>query len=143
MNNALVQSNNDVYSFLESSLARQQEQGTAMQMMLSQMKKVEANVLETAAKVEVLAKEIRDENRLLPSEIDELFQATVSRSIELTKMTPGVEESQFTPYVGKYRKLIWRKMNKHFGVSKYIHIKRIDFENAIEFAKSFDPKDYI
>ncbi|EJW19191.1 ORF6C domain-containing protein [Paenibacillus alvei] len=143
MNNALVQSNNDVYSFLESSLARQQEQGTAMQMMLSQMKKVEANVLETAAKVEVLAKEIRDENRLLPSEIDELFQATVSRSIELTKMTPGVEESQFTQYVGKYRKLIWRKMNKHFGVSKYIHIKRIDFENAIEFAKSFDPKDYI
>ncbi|BFH10840.1 ORF6C domain-containing protein [Paenibacillus melissococcoides] len=143
MSNLLVQNQGDVYSFLEHSFKRQQEQGAAMQVMLSQMKKVEANVLETAAKVEVLAKEIRDENRLLPSEIDELFQATVTRSIELTKMTPGVEEAQFTKFVGKYRKMIWRKMNRHFGVSKYIHIKRIDFEKAVEFAKSFDPKEYI
>lgn len=132
-----------VYSFLQKSIESQREQGNAMEVMLNRMMEIENGVNETAAEISILAKQIKDENRLLPAEIDDLFMAVVNKSTALAKIRHNEEDEKFTKIVGKYRKNIWSKMKKKFGTSKYIHIKRIDFTPAIDFVNSFDPEDYI
>lgn len=132
-----------VYSFLQKTLEKSREQDNALQLMLNRMLEVETNVNETAAEIKVLAKEIRDENRLLPSEIDELFEAVVAKSVSLAKVRNEEEDEHFPRVVGKYRKFIWSKLKKRFGTSKYIHIKRIDFNPALQFVAEFNPEDYI
>lgn len=39
--------------------------------MLERMQEIESNVSEAHAEIQILAKQIRDENRLLPAEIDD------------------------------------------------------------------------
>ena len=134
---------NQVYSFLQKSLENQREQGNALEIMLGRMIDIESNVLQSAAEIKVLAKEIRDDNRLLPAEIDDLWVAVRDKSTELAKIRHKEEDDSFTRVVGKYRKNIWSKMKKKFGTSKYIHIKRVDFKPALEFVSGFDPEDYM
>ncbi|MGG4217267.1 ORF6C domain-containing protein [Paenibacillus jamilae] len=137
------QESNQVYSFLQKSLANQREQGNAMEVMLDRMMVIEQSVNQTAAEIQVFAKEFRDINRLLPAEIDELYMAVVEKSTELAKIRHKEVEENFPKIVGKYRKNIWSKMKKKFGTSKYIHIKRIDFEPALSFVANFDPENYL
>lgn len=132
-----------VYSFLQKTLDKSREQDSALQLMINRMLEIETNVNETAAEIKVLAKEIRDDNRLLPSEIDDLYNAVVEKSVSLAKDRNDEEDEHFTKVVGKYRKFIWSKMKKKFGTSKYIHIKRIDFKPALQFVSDFNPEDYI
>lgn len=134
---------NQVYSFLQKSLEHQREQGTALEVMLGRMIEIETNVNETAAEIKVLAKQIKDENRLLPAEIDDLWVAVREKSTELAKYRHAEEDEKFSRVVGKYRKNIWSKMKRKFGTSKYIHLKRVDFPAAMEFVESFDPEDYL
>ncbi len=139
----LPEEKKSVYSFLQKSLQGQREQSNVLQTMLDQMLEIESNVLQTAAEVKVLAKEIRDENRLLPAEIDDMYMAVVAKSISLAKVRNNESDDGFTKIVGKYRRMIWSKMKKHFGASKYIHTKRINFKAVLEFIESFNPEDYL
>jgi uncharacterized protein YoxC len=132
-----------VYSFLQKSLETQREQGNALQLMLNRMMEIETNVNNTAAEIKILAKQIKDENRLLPAEIDELWIAVRDKSIELAKIRHKEEDENFSRIVGKYRKNIWSKMKRRFGTSKYIHIRRADFDAAMNFVRTFDPEDYL
>lgn len=132
-----------VYSFLQKSIDNQREQGNAMEMMLNRMMEIENNVNETAAEMNVLAKQIKDENRLLPAEIDDLYMLVVEKSTELAKNRHQEKDDVFTKIVGKYRKNIWSKMKKKFATSKYIHLKRVDFQPAMDFVTNFDPEDYM
>lgn len=150
MSKELVTNQTQVYSFMEMSLKNQREQVGAMEMLLQNMLGVEKRVDEKLVKVEKvesrieeLAKELRDENRLLPAEIDDLFMSVVAKSTELAKIRHKEEDEKFTRIVGKYRKNIWSKLKKKFGVSKYIHIKRIDYQPAMDFVNGFDPEDYL
>lgn len=144
----LPQSN--VIPFLERSIENQRQQLVQSELILSKIREIEANVSEKAADVErmksdiqVLAREIRDENRLLPAEIDDLYHAVVDRSIEVAKKEVEPSEEDFPKHVGKIRRRIWSEMKKRYGASKYIHIKRKDFQGAMSFVDSFKMSDYI
>lgn len=146
----MPESNENVYSFLQLSLRNQRDQVNALDVIISRMQEIENRVDEKVTKVEqiesnvsLLAKEIRDENRLMPSEIDDLFNAVVEKSIQIAKLNHPDEGEKFTKSVGKFRKLIWSKLKKHFGVSKYIHVKRVDYEPALAFIDGFTLEDYI
>jgi hypothetical protein len=132
-----------VFSFLKKSIDSQREQGNAMELMLNQMMEIQGSVNDTAAEVRVLARQIKDENRLLPAEIDDLYMLVVEKSTELAKIRHHEEDETFTKIVGRYRKNIWSKMKKKFATSKYIHLKRIDFQPAMDFVTNFDPEDYM
>lgn len=132
-----------VYSFLQKSLEKSRATDNTLELMLNRMMDIETNVNQTAAEIKVLAKEIRDENRLLPAEIDDLYSLVVEKSNELAKHRHSEEDEVYTKIVGKYRKNIWSKLKKKFGVSKYIHIKRVDYKPCMEFVRSFDPEDYL
>jgi len=147
----------NVVEIVERSIENSENQLSAMKAMLEQVKLISNETKLVSEKVYVLAndvseakkeisqfeKEFKDTNRLLPSEIDELFMSVVDKSTELAKVRNHEEDEKFTKIVGKYRKMIWSKLKKRFGVSKYIHIKRVDFEPCMEFIKSFNPEDYI
>lgn len=148
----LPEERKNVFSFLEASLKNQEESTSYMKTMLYEMRSALDEVKETrdqvvdvqqevdGVKLEMvdLAKQIKDENRLLPSEVDDLFNAVVIKSIQLAKTYHEKEEEEFKKIVGKYRRLVWRKINKHFGTSKYIHIKRKDFQSALDYIRDFD-----
>lgn len=137
-------------SLIDLSVRNQREQLHAMELILQEINGVEERVNEKLVKVEKieskmeeLAKQITDENRLLPAEIDDLYMAVVEKSTELAKYRHQEEEEKFSRIVGKYRKNIWSKMKRKYGTSKYIHLKRADFPSAMEFVETFDPEDYL
>lgn len=137
-------------SFIDLSVRNQREQLNAMELILQEINGVEERVNDKLVKVEKieskmeeLAKQITDENRLLPAEIDDLWVAVRDKSTELAKHRHTEDEDKFSRVVGKYRKNIWSKMKRKFGTSKYIHLKRVDFPAAMEFVENFDPEDYL
>lgn len=132
-----------VYAIIQQQLEAQRQQTEMMQAMLNNMQTIEERVTEAYGQISNLHKQITDENRLMPGEIDDLYQAVVDKSTELAKKNYSEEEDVFTKIVGKYRKCIWSKMKKRFGVSKYIHIRRIDFDEAMQFVRSFRPEEHL
>jgi hypothetical protein len=134
---------NNVYGFLQKSLENQSQQGQALQLMLNRMIEIEGNVSEAHVEIKMLAKEIRDENRLLPAEVDDLYNIVRERSVSLAKGLSIEDEDEFGKTVGKIRRLMWRKLNKKFGTSKYIHIRRKDLEDVLVFVKKFRIEDHI
>lgn len=138
-----IQNQQNVYSFLQRSLESQRVHTDALQLMLDRMMIVESNVNEAAAEIRVLHNEIKDKVRLMPSEVDDLFMAVVDRSNELAKRRHAEESEEFSRVVGRFRKCIWSKLKKKFGTSKYIHIRRADFEAALDFVSKFDLEDFI
>ena len=132
----LSQGSNNVYSFLEQSIANQKNNVQAMEVMYGEMKTIRDEV-------EGLAKEIRDENRLLPAEIDDLYEAVRTKSINIVKASTELEGDDFKKEVGKTRRFIWSKMKKKFGTSKYIHLPRKNFDEAMEFVHKFSLTDYV
>ena len=143
MSNQLPVQSNNVISFLEMSVRNQKEQANAMEVMILEMKRIENNVMAIEENIVRLAEQIKDENRLLPAEVDDLYNAVVAKSNEIAKANYSGPENEFTKYVGKIRRVIWSKLKKHCGVSKYIHIKRKDFEDALKFIQRFSLVDYI
>ncbi|MEK5416301.1 ORF6C domain-containing protein [Paenibacillus sp. FSL L8-0708] len=139
----LPQETNNMFSFLQHSLEKSKEHDNVLQVLIDEFREMHTEVKETASEVKILAKEIRDENRLLPAEIDDLYNAVVHKSILLAKVNNSEDDDNFTKIVGKYRRLIWSKLKKKFGVSKYIHVKRIDFKPTMEFIQTFNPEDYL
>lgn len=145
MNNQLPENQSgQVYPFLiRKSIESQREQINNMEIILNRMEEIEKNVTETSVEIKILAKQITDENRLLPAEIDELYISVVEKSISLAKARNKEEDEGFSKVVGKYRKLVWSKVKKRYGISKYIHLRRVDFKDALSFVSVFNPEDYL
>jgi len=133
----------NVYSFLEKSIENQKTNIQAVEMMLRKMQEIESNVSDQHAEIKVLAKQISDENRLLPAEIDDLYEAVRVKSISIVKNSTDLEGDEFKKEVGKTRKFIWSKLKKHYGISKYIHLPRKHFEDALTFVRTFSVLDHI
>lgn len=132
----ITKPNENVYQFMEQTIVQQENGAKAMRMMFTEVKNIRDEM-------RGLAKEIRDENRLLPAEIDELYEAVRLKSINIVKNSTDLEGDGFKKEVGKTRKFMWSKLKKRFGVSKYIHLPRKDFEKAMEFVKTFSVLDHV
>lgn len=140
----------NVIPFLEKSIENQRNQLVQSEAILSHIRQIEASVTEKAMEVEqiksdieLLAKEIHDENRLLPAEIDDLYNAVVAKSIQAARHERDESDEEFTKVIGRIRRRIWSEMKKRFGASKYIHIRRKDYQGAMDFVKSFKMSDYV
>ena len=147
----------NVISMFSKSIENSEGQLTAMKAMLEQMKSfsdeareireevidLSMDMKDTRKEMAQFEKEFRDTNRLLPSEVDDVYTSVVDKSLELAKTYHSNKEVTFTKFVGKYRRMIWSKLKKRFGTSKYIHIKRMDYVACLMFIENFDPLDYL
>lgn len=61
----------------------------------------------------------------------------------MTKHRYKEADENFKDMVGRYRRMIWSKLKQRFEVAKYSHVRRIDFDDSIDFVKNFRPEDYI
>lgn len=138
-----VEERKQVFSIINKSLQNQSQQIHDMQMILQEVSDMRDDIVKDRETVIELAKQIKDENRLLPAEIDDLYNAVVSKSIDLAKDRNDEDTEEFKKVVGKYRRFIWSKLKRHNGTSKYIHTKRVDFEPSLEFVRTFNPENYI
>ena len=97
--------------------------------------------------VQTLEKKVDDQIRLFPSEIDDLYNAVASKSVYLTRQmnhdNHEISEPDFKKEIGLTRRRIWSKLKKRYGVSKYIHIKRKDFDDAISYINNVKWVDLI
>lgn len=135
---------------LENQLKQLDAQGMANRMMLEEMKSVREDIQEMKMDVnekfegcQIMVQEVRDSITLIDAECDQMQAAVRSKSNELTKHRYKDSDLKFKEMVGKYRRQIWSKLKEHFSVAKYSHLRRIDFDDAIDFVRNFQPEDYM
>lgn len=149
-----------VYPFLQQLLDRQDEQSGIMRIMLEQMIQVESNVKQVEVNIKLveenveqkfdemtkMVQEVRDSVTLTDNECYELQSTVHSLSIEVVKEYLRGEEvsrEEFSKLVGKFRRLIWKKVKERYKVARYSHIRRVDFDDAIKFVSNITLSDFI
>ncbi|MEK3699309.1 MULTISPECIES: ORF6C domain-containing protein [unclassified Paenibacillus] len=137
-------------AMLENQLKQSEAQGAAVRMMFEEMKQMHENIQEMKLDVsekfeecQIMVQEVRDSVTLIDAECDQMQAVVRLRSNELTKHRFKDSDMKFKEMVGKYRRTIWSKLKEQFSVAKYSHLRRIDFEDAIEFVQKFQPEDYM
>lgn len=132
-----------VYSFLQHQLESSRQTNDTLQLMLNRMMQVEVNVNEKFTEMTTMVDEVRNDMKLSDAQCYELQTYVYNKSKSLSKDRFQEEDADFKTTVGKYRRMIWSKLKMKFEVSRYNHIRKIDFDQALEFADTFRPEDYI
>jgi chromosome segregation ATPase len=142
-----------VYSFLQKSIERQDEQGNLLRAMVGQMLQIEANVKQVEEKVEQkytemssLVQKVSDSVTLTDAECFQLQSKVHTLSIELAKEYFGNEETDrktFSDQVGKFRRGVWKLVKTKFSVARYSHIRRIDFDEVAAYVGTIGMKDFV
>lgn len=97
-------------------------------------------------KIDEFEKKFNDENRLLPAETDDIYNAVIAKSTKLVKTVYAegdISDEEFKKEVGLMRRRIWARLKKRYGVSKYIHMKRKDFDDALQYINRMTILDLI
>ncbi len=133
----------EYFPLIERQLQLTEQQGTAVRMLFDGLKRLQMDMSEKVETVHIMVQEVRDSVTLTDRECYDLQNAVRIVSGKLTKDRYKETDLEFKALVGKYRRLIWSELKKHFEVAKYSHIRRVDFEDAVQFVKTFRPEDYI
>jgi uncharacterized protein YoxC len=133
----------DLMAMAEKQLQLTENQGLVLRTLFDGMKQMQEDVSEKFEEVQIMVQEVRDSVTLIDRECYDLQEAVRIMSSRLTKDRYKETDLEFKALVGKYRRMIWSKMKEHFEVAKYSHIRRVDFDDAIHFVKTFKPEDYI
>lgn len=133
----------DYFPVIERQLKLTEQQGTAIRMLFDGMKQMHSDMTEKVEEVQIMVQEVRDSVTLTDSECYQLQHAVRVKSNDLTKHRYKESDENFKDMVGRYRRMIWSKMKERFEVARYSHIRRIDFNDSIDFVRDFRPEDYI
>lgn len=133
----------DYFPVIERQLQLTEQQGAAIRMLFDGMKQMHLDMTEKVEEVQFMVQEVRDSVTLTDTECYQLQNAVRLKSNELTKHRYKESDENFKDMVGRYRRMIWSKVKERFEVAKYSHIRRIDFEDSIDFVRNFRPEDYI
>lgn len=127
----------NVYSFLRHSLEKSKAQDAALEAVVNRMEAIETNVTS-------MYQELKDSITILYAEQDTLKSIVSKAAYDAAKYhlieegegypTPGSAlEAQIREFAGFAMRHQWKLLKDHFKVTKYIHIRRIDFESAVRF----------
>lgn len=140
----------DYLSMVERQMQLTESQGTAIRLLFDGMKRMYSDVTEKVdqaqekvEEMQIMVQEVRDSKTLTDTECYHIQHAVRLKSIQLTKDRYKESDEKFNTLVGKYRRMVWSKLKDQFSVAKYSHIRRIDFDDSMEFAQNFRPEDYI
>lgn len=142
MNMAMIEQA-DYFPVIERQLQLTEQQGAAIRMLFDGMKQMHLDMTEKVEEVQFMVQEVRDSVTLTDTECFQLQQAVRIKSNELTKHRYKDSDENYKDMVGRYRRMIWSKLKERFEVAKYSHIRRIDFDDSVDFVRNFRPEDYI
>lgn len=130
-------------AIVEQQLNISETQGTAIRALFQGLKEIQDDVAMKHEETQIMVQEVRDSITLIDREQFELQEIVRKKSYELAKRIHVDGGDKFRELVGKYRRMMWSKLKERFEVARYSHIRRIDFDDALDFAKNFCPEDYI
>ncbi|MEK3776676.1 ORF6C domain-containing protein [Paenibacillus sp. FSL K6-4396] len=133
----------DYLTIVERQLQLTEAQGVAIRGLWDGMKQMQEDVAEKVGEVQMMVQEVRDSVTLTDAECYQLQSLVRKKSNSLTKDRYKESDEKFKVLVGRYRRMVWSKLKDRFEVAKYSHVRRIDFDDAVEFIKEFRPEDYI
>jgi len=133
----------DYLTIVERQLQLTEAQGVAIRGLWDGMKQMQDDVAEKVGEVQMMVQEVRDSVTLTDAECYQLQSLVRKKSNSLTKDRYKESDEKFKVLVGRYRRMVWSKLKDRFEVAKYSHVRRIDFDDAVEFIKEFRPEDYI
>lgn len=133
----------DYLTIVERQLQLTEAQGVAIRGLWDGMKQMQEDVAEKVGEVQMMVQEVRDSVTLTDAECYQLQSLVRKKSNGLTKDRYKESDEKFKDMVGRYRRMIWSKLKERFEVAKYSHVRRIDFDDAVDFIKEFRPEDYI
>ncbi|MEK4451581.1 MULTISPECIES: ORF6C domain-containing protein [Paenibacillus] len=138
-----MENTDQLLTVVGQQLKMTEQQGTALRMMFEGMNAFKAEIIEHKEEVQMMVQEVRDSVTLTDAECYQLQYGVRMKSAQLTKDRYKETDEKFKDIVGRHRRSIWSKLKERFEVAKYSHIRRIDFDDAIEFIKTFRPEDYL
>ncbi|WP_339307632.1 ORF6C domain-containing protein [Paenibacillus sp. FSL R5-0519] len=133
----------DFLSVVERQMQLTEAQGMAIRGLVDGIRQMQEDVAEKVGEVQVMVQEVRDSVTLTDAECYQLQSLVRKKSNLLTKDRYKESDEKFKDLVGRYRRMIWSKLKERFEVAKYSHVRRIDFDDAVDFIKEFRPEDYI
>ncbi|WP_339166149.1 ORF6C domain-containing protein [Paenibacillus sp. FSL R5-0341] len=139
----LIPNQPDYLTIVERQLQLTEAQGVAIRGLWDGMKQMQDDVAEKVGEVQMMVQEVRDSVTLTDAECYQLQSLVRKKSNSLTKDRYKESDEKFKDLVGRYRRMVWSKLKDRFEVAKYSHVRRIDFDDAVEFIKEFRPEDYI
>lgn len=138
-----MEDTNQLMAVVGQHIQMTEQQGAALRMMFEGLNAFKTEIIEHKEEVQMMVQEVRDSVTLIDAECYQLQYAVRLKSAELTKDRYKETEEKFKDVVGRHHRSIWSKLKDRFEVAKYSHIRRIDFDDAIEFVKTFRPEDYL
>lgn len=133
----------DFLSVVERQMQLTEAQGMAIRDLVDGIRQMQEDVAEKVGEVQMMVQEVRDSVTLTDAECYQLQSLVRIKSNALTKDRYKESDEKFKDMVGRYRRMIWSKLKDQFEVAKYSHVRRIDFDDSVEFIKEFRPEDYI
>ncbi|MGC5773656.1 ORF6C domain-containing protein [Paenibacillus pabuli] len=133
----------DFLSVVERQMQLTEAQGMAIRGLVDGIRQMQEDVAEKVGEVQMMVQEVRDSVTLTDAECYQLQSLVRKKSNTLTKDRYKESDEKFKDMVGRYRRMIWSKLKERFEVAKYSHVRRIDFDDAVDFIKEFRPEDYI
>lgn len=133
----------DFLSVVERQMQLTEAQGMAIRGLVDGIRQMQEDVAEKVGEVQMMVQEVRDSVTLTDAECYQLQSLVRKKSNALTKDRYKESDEKFKDLVGRYRRMVWSKLKDRFEVAKYSHVRRIDFDDAVEFIKKFRPEDYI
>lgn len=133
----------DFLSVVERQMQLTEAQGMAIRGLVDGIRQMQEDVAEKVGEVQMMVQEVRDSVTLTDAECYQLQSLVRKKSNALTKDRYKESDEKFKDMVGRYRRMIWSKLKERFEVAKYSHVRRIDFDDAVDFIKEFRPEDYI
>lgn len=128
------------------NIQRQNEQGEQMIEILNEVQSIKGDVDEKFTEMSVMVQEVRDSVTLTYEEQKELQGIVFSISNSFAKESfegEDVSREEFSKQVGKFRRSIWKKLKERMNVPRYSSIRRIDYQESIEFVRSLRMKDFL
>lgn len=138
-----MEDSNQLLVVVGQQLQMSEQQGAALRMMWEGLNAFKTEIIEHKEEVQMMVQEVRDSVTLTDAECYQLQYAVRLKSNELTKDRFKESDEKFKEMVGRYRRTIWSKLKERFQVAKYSHVRRIDYDDAVEFIKTFRPEDYL
>lgn len=133
----------DFLSVVERQMQLTEAQGMAIRGLVDGIRQMQEDVAEKVGEVQMMVQEVRDSVTLTDAECYQLQSLVRKKSNSLTKDRYKESDEKFKDLVGRYRRMVWSKLKDRFEVAKYSHVRRIDFDDAVDFIKEFRPEDYI
>lgn len=131
---------------IKYNIERQQEQGQQMLTILSEVQEIKSDVNDKFSEMSVMVQEVRDSVTLTYEEQKELQSTVFSISNAFAKESldgEQVSREEFSKLVGQFRRSIWKKLKELMNVPRYPSIRRVDYDDALEFVHSLKMKDFL